>query len=38
MIRTIPGDSIVISETWSGLRKPTIIVPQRPVVKSSTLV
>jgi len=26
-----PGDSIVISETWSGLRKPQIILPQRPV-------
>ena len=22
-----PGDSIVISETWSGLRKPTIVLP-----------
>ncbi len=33
-----PGDSIVISETWSGLRKPTIILPQRPATKSSTLV
>ena len=26
-----PGDSIVISETWSGLRKPQIPLPQRPV-------
>ena len=25
-----PGDSIVISEAWSGLRKPTIVFPQRP--------
>ena len=33
-----PGDSIVISESWSGLRKPTIILPQRPVAKSGTLV
>lgn len=33
-----PGDSIVISETWSGLRKPTIVMPQRPVAKSSTFV
>src|SRR5271167_684709 len=33
-----PGDSIVISETWSGLRKPTIILPNRPVAKSRTLV
>ncbi len=24
-----PGDSIVISETWSGLRKPAIVLPQR---------
>jgi len=29
-----PGDSIVISETWSGLRKPQITLPQRPVPKS----
>jgi len=29
-----PGDSIVISETWSGLRKPQITLPQRPVSKS----
>ena len=27
-----PGDSIVISETWSGLRKPTIVMPQKPVL------
>ena len=33
-----PGDSIVISESWSGLRKPTIVLPQRPVAKSGTLV
>jgi hypothetical protein len=33
-----PGDSIVISESWSGLRKPTIILPHRPVAKSGTLV
>jgi hypothetical protein len=26
-----PGDSIVISETWSGLRKPTVVMPQRPI-------
>ena len=32
-----PGDSIVISETWSGLRKPTIVFPQREVTKSRTL-
>src|SRR5208282_3917140 len=28
-----PGDSIVISETWSGLRKPTIVLPRRPEEK-----
>ncbi len=33
-----PGDSIVISETWSGLRKPTITLPTRPVTDSGTLV
>lgn len=33
-----PGDSIVISETWSGLRKPTIVLPQKqPAAKSRTL-
>ena len=32
-----PGDSIVISETWSGLRKPTIVLPQRTVAKSVNL-
>jgi len=32
-----PGDSIVISETWSGLRKPTIGA-QRPVAESGTFV
>ncbi len=31
-----PGDSIVISETWSGLRKPTIVLPPQPVSKSNT--
>jgi len=29
-----PGDSIVISETWSGLRKAQITLPQRPLPKS----
>jgi len=33
-----PGDSIVISETWSGLRKPKIVLPQKPGVNSRTLV
>jgi len=33
-----PVDSIVISETWSGLRKPAIVMPQPPVTKSSTFV
>jgi hypothetical protein len=33
-----PGDSIVISEAWSGLRKPTILMPPRPAEKSSTFV
>ncbi len=33
-----PGDSIVISETWSGLRKPAIVMPQPPVAKSGTFV
>jgi len=32
-----PGDSIVISETWSGLRKPPIVLRRRPVAKSGTL-
>ena len=33
-----PGDSIVISETWSGLRKPAITLPQKQVVpKERTL-
>lgn len=27
-----PSDSIVISETWSGLRKPTIVIPQKPIL------
>jgi len=33
-----PGDSIVMSESWSGLRKPTIILPNRPVANSGTFV
>lgn len=33
-----PGDSIVISETWSGLRTSPLGVPSRPANKSSTLV
>lgn len=33
-----PGDSIVISETWSGLRKSAIQLPLRSVAQSSTLV
>ena len=33
-----PGDSIVISETWSGLRKPTIVMPPPQVAKSNTFV
>ena len=34
-----PGDSIVISETWSGLRKPAIrLKPQNSFEKSSTFV
>jgi hypothetical protein len=28
-----PGDSIVISETWSGLRKPTIVLPPRTAIE-----
>ncbi len=32
-----PGDSIVISETWSGLRKPKIVFPRREIAKSPTL-
>jgi hypothetical protein len=32
-----PGDSIVISETWSGLRKPTIVLPQRTLEKPVNL-
>jgi hypothetical protein len=32
-----PGDSIVISESWSGLRKPTMFMPTRPVANSTTL-
>ncbi len=33
-----PGDSVVISETWSGLRKPAIRLPQRPAAQPSTFV
>jgi hypothetical protein len=33
-----PGDSAVISETWSGLRKSPIRVPARAVTKASTFV
>src|ERR1017187_7124791 len=33
-----PGDSVVISETWSGLRKPAIRLTQRPVAQPSTFV
>jgi hypothetical protein len=33
-----PGDSIVISETWSGLRKPTIVLPQKSFENTRTLV
>jgi hypothetical protein len=33
-----PGDSIVISETWSGLRKPTIVLPPKPIANTRTLV
>ena len=33
-----PGDSIVISETWSGLRKSAIQLPPRSAAQSSTLV
>jgi hypothetical protein len=32
-----PGDSIVISETWSGLRKPTIVLPPRMAEKPVNL-
>ena len=32
-----PGDSIVISETWSGLRKPTINLAQSTTAKSRTM-
>jgi len=31
-----PGDSIVISETWSGLRKPTITLPQKQPVATQS--
>ena len=30
-----PGDSIVISETWSGLRKPAIVLPQKQVAEKT---
>lgn len=33
-----PGDSVVISETWTGLRKPAVRVPGRAEAKSNTLV
>jgi hypothetical protein len=33
-----PGDSIVISETWSGLRKPTIVLPPKPIANTRTFV
>lgn len=33
-----PGDSIVISETWSGLRKSPIRIPARSAHSTSTLV
>ena len=33
-----PGDSIVISETWSGLRKPSIRMRPRDAANSPTLV
>jgi hypothetical protein len=33
-----PGDSVVISETWSGLRKSPIRVPARAVTTASTFV
>jgi hypothetical protein len=33
-----PGDSVVISETWSGLRKPAIRLPIRGEAKSNTFV
>ena len=32
-----PGDSIVISESWSGLRRPTIVFPHKPVTPSGTV-
>jgi hypothetical protein len=30
-----PGDSIVISEPWSGLRKPAIVLPQKQVAEKT---
>jgi hypothetical protein len=33
-----PGDSIVIAETWSGLRKAAIVLPPKPAAKTGTLV
>jgi hypothetical protein len=33
-----PGDSLVISETWSGLRKPAIRMPARALTQPSTFV
>jgi hypothetical protein len=32
-----PGDSVVISETWSGLRRSPLAVPARAITKPSTL-
>jgi hypothetical protein len=32
-----PGDSVVISETWSGLRTSPLAVPARAITKPSTL-
>jgi hypothetical protein len=32
-----PGDSVVISETWSGLRRSLLAVPARVITKPSTL-
>jgi hypothetical protein len=32
-----PGDSVVISETWSGLRRSPLVVPARAITKPSTL-
>ena len=32
-----PGDSIVISESWSGLRRPTIVLPHKPETPAGTV-